>query len=57
MSEGEAGVEAALDRLAAEASAAVADGVAVVVLSDRASGPGRVMAGHLTLPPPPRALH
>jgi glutamate synthase (NADPH/NADH) len=47
VSEGTDGLEAALDRLTAEASAAVADGVACVVLSDRARGPDRVAVSSL----------
>src|SRR5215212_5087160 len=40
-SEGEAGLEAAVDRVCAEASAALADGVNIIILSDRALGPER----------------
>ena len=47
LSEGAKGLEAALDRLAVEASAAVADGVACIVLSDRAQGPDRVAVSSL----------
>ncbi len=36
--EGAAGLEAALDRICSEASAAIEDGVALLVLSDRAAG-------------------
>ncbi len=36
--EGAAGLEAALDRICSEASAAIDDGVALLVLSDRAAG-------------------
>src|SRR3954447_21346625 len=39
--EGEAGLEAAVDRVCTEASAALADGVNVLILSDRALGPER----------------
>ena len=45
--EGTAGLERTLDRLALEASAAVADGVACVVISDRAQGPSRVAVSSL----------
>src|SRR4051794_23361197 len=41
VAEGPAGLEAAVDRICAEASAALADGVNVVILSDRALGPER----------------
>jgi glutamate synthase (NADPH/NADH) large chain/glutamate synthase (ferredoxin) len=41
VAEGPAGMEAALDRLCAEASAALAEGVNVLILSDRALGPER----------------
>ena len=41
VSEGPAGLEAAVDRVCAEASAALADGVNIVILSDRALGPER----------------
>jgi glutamate synthase (NADPH/NADH) len=47
LAEGSGGLEAALDRLAAEASAAVADGVACLVLSDRAQAPDRVAVSSL----------
>jgi glutamate synthase (NADPH/NADH) large chain/glutamate synthase (ferredoxin) len=39
--EGPAGMEAALDRICAEADAALAEGVNVLILSDRAVGPER----------------
>ena len=52
LAEGSAGLERALDRLCDEASAAVADGVAVVVLSDRAAGPDRVAVSSSSLPAP-----
>src|SRR5215208_316341 len=39
--EGEAGLEAAVERVCTEASAALADGVNVLILSDRALGPER----------------
>ena len=39
--EGPAGLDAALDRICAEASAALVDGVNVLILSDRAVGPDR----------------
>ena len=45
--QGTDGLEKTLDRLAAEASAAVADGVACVVISDRAQGPDRVAVSSL----------
>jgi glutamate synthase (NADPH/NADH) large chain len=41
-SEGEAGLERALDRICAEASEAIAQGISLIVLSDRAVGPERV---------------
>jgi len=47
LAEGSAGLERALDRLCDEASAAVAEGVAIVVLSDRAAGPDRVAVSSL----------
>ena len=47
LTEGEAGLEKTLDLLAKEASAAVADGVACIVLSDRAAGPARVAVSSL----------
>ena len=47
VSEGADGLEKALDRLAKEASAAVADGVACVVLSDRGQNADRVSVSSL----------
>ena len=47
VSEGTDGLERALSRLAAEASAAVADGVACVVISDRAASADRVAVSSL----------
>ena len=47
VSEGADGLERALSRLAAEASAAVADGVACVVISDRAASADRVAVSSL----------
>ncbi len=41
-SEGEAGLTATLDRVCQEASQAITDGIAVIVLSDRATGPKRI---------------
>ena len=41
VAEGEAGLEAAVERVCTEASAALADGVNVLILSDRALGPER----------------
>jgi len=41
-SEGEAGLERALDRICAEADAALAGGANILVLSDRTAGPERV---------------
>lgn len=42
LSEGAAGLQAALDRISAEAEAAVDAGFSFLVLSDRGFGPGRV---------------
>ncbi len=42
VSDGEAGLTTTLDRICAEASQAIADGIAIIVLSDRATGPKRV---------------
>ncbi|NUT55494.1 MAG: glutamate synthase subunit alpha, partial [Thermoleophilia bacterium] len=42
VAEGPDGLDAAVDRVCAEASAALADGVNVLILSDRALGPERV---------------
>ena len=39
---GQAGLLAALERISTEASAAIAGGFSLIVLSDRATGPGRV---------------
>ena len=59
LAEGSAGLERALDRLCDEASDAVAEGVAIVVLSDRAAGPDRVAVSssprHRRRAPPSRA--
>src|SRR5580692_5493694 len=42
VAEGAAGIEAALDRVCAEAHNAIAEGVNIIVLSDRVMGPSRV---------------
>ncbi|MDA3949246.1 MAG: glutamate synthase large subunit, partial [Spirochaeta sp.] len=42
LTDGEAGLRAALDRIADEAEAAIAEGYSLAVLSDRAAGPERV---------------
>ena len=59
VAEGPRGMEAALDRLCAEADAALAEGVNVLILSDRAVGPERaampVADGGRRRAPPPRA--
>ncbi|HID21758.1 MAG TPA: glutamate synthase subunit alpha, partial [Planctomycetaceae bacterium] len=46
-SEGAAGLRPALDRICAEAEQAIADGFALIILSDRAVGPDRVPVSSL----------
>jgi glutamate synthase (NADPH/NADH) large chain len=46
-SEGKAGMTRAIDRIAAEAEAAIDQGFSLVVLSDRGAGPGRVPVSSL----------